>query len=172
MNELTLDQKKMKALSVESRTKILKLVSRKQQTLSDLANKLKMSKPTIKQHLDILVDANLMKQLPTQNIWKYYVLTEDGKKIVKPTDIRVLFMFGFSSIITLVLGIYLILDFAIMGSGGTFATAKDVTEASAVAAAPVAQSTFSAIGSIGIVFLVFLGISILLLAYWYWKEKR
>jgi len=111
MSELILEQKKLKALSVESRVNILKQLDKRRYTLSELSESLKMSKPTIKEHLDILEDAGFVKKLPSENKWIYYELTKDGQKVFRPQDTKILFMFCLSFVATILVGIYMIVGF-------------------------------------------------------------
>jgi len=105
--DLVFAQRQIKALSVESRVNILKQLGNRKYTLSELSEKLKMAKPTIKEHLRILEESGLIKKLPSDNKWIYYDLTESGKKIIKPEGVKVLFMFAFSALATFILGFYL-----------------------------------------------------------------
>jgi predicted transcriptional regulator len=89
---------------VDSRVKILKLLDKRNYTLSELSEKLALSKPAIKEHLVILESADLIKKLPSSNKWIYYSLTKSGKKIIQPEGVRVLFMFVFSLFATCVIG--------------------------------------------------------------------
>ena len=82
MPELSLTQSDFKALSSESRTKILKILEGRNYTLSELSAKTGMAAPTIKQHASILVDSGLIELRDEGRKWKYYELTEAGKGIV------------------------------------------------------------------------------------------
>jgi len=58
------------------------LLKKRNHTLSEIAEKLKISKTTAKEHLDILMEGRLIEQVPSTNKWKYYTLTKDGRKLV------------------------------------------------------------------------------------------
>ncbi len=79
---VVMDQKTFKSLTSETRTAILKLLKKRNHTISEIAQKLKISKTTAKEHIDILVEGRLVEPVPSTNIWKYYTLTKDGKKLV------------------------------------------------------------------------------------------
>ncbi|MEM2909011.1 MAG: winged helix-turn-helix domain-containing protein [Candidatus Bilamarchaeaceae archaeon] len=79
---IVMDENTFKSLTSETRTEILKLLKKRNHTLSEIAKALKISKTTAKEHLDILVEGRLVEQVPSTNIWKYYTLTKDGKKLV------------------------------------------------------------------------------------------
>ncbi len=79
---IVMDQKTFRSLTSETRTEILKLLKKRNYTLSEIAEALKISKTTAKEHLDILIKGRLIEQVPSTNIWKYYTLTKDGRKLV------------------------------------------------------------------------------------------
>lgn len=79
---VVMDDKTFKSLTSKTRTDILKLLKKRNYTLSEIAEKLKISKTTAKEHLDILVEGRLVEQVPSTNKWKYYALTKDGRKLV------------------------------------------------------------------------------------------
>jgi len=68
-----------KALSDETRQRILKMLERKQMCVSEIAKDFKVSQPTISHHLDILKRAGLIgSKRNGQNI--YYFLNKDWFK--------------------------------------------------------------------------------------------
>ena len=79
---VVMDQDTFKSLTSGTRTKILKLLKKRNHTLSEIAKTLGISKTTAKEHLDILVKGRLTEQVPSTNKWKYYTLTKDGRKLV------------------------------------------------------------------------------------------
>ncbi len=79
---VVMDRKTFKSLTSETRTEILKLLKKRNHTLSEIAEKLKISKTTVKEHIEILIEGRLIEQVPSTNKWKYYTLTRDGKKLV------------------------------------------------------------------------------------------
>lgn len=79
---VVMDDKTFKSLTSKTRTDILKLLKKRNHTLSEIAEKLKISKTTAKEHLDILMEGRLIEQVPSTNKWKYYALTKDGRKLV------------------------------------------------------------------------------------------
>jgi DNA-binding transcriptional ArsR family regulator len=112
---VVMDQKTFKSLTSETRTDILKLLKKRNHTLSEIAEALKISKTTAKEHLDVLMEGRLIEQVPSTNIWKYYTLTNDGKKLVgEAGPKRVVILLG-----TFILGIILSLygAFGLIGYG-------------------------------------------------------
>lgn len=87
--KITLDRKTFKALASETRIQILRKIEEHQQTLTDLANELDMSPSTIKEHIDKLVEANLIQVIDKGMKWKYYKLTRKGKKLLNPYETKV-----------------------------------------------------------------------------------
>ena len=81
---IVLDEKSFKALSADSRVGILKSLNERRRTLSELSQKLNLGNSTIKEHCDILVNADLIKQIDEGRKWKYYELTQKGKQIISP----------------------------------------------------------------------------------------
>ena len=88
-DKITLDRETFKALAVDSRVKILRILDDRQNTLSDLAEELEMAPSTIKEHLDTLVAAGLIKQVDKGMKWKYYRLTSKGKELLNPYEKKV-----------------------------------------------------------------------------------
>lgn len=103
---VVMDKKTFKSLTSETRTDILKLLKKRNHTLSEISEKLKISKTTAKEHLDVLLEGRLIEQVPSHHKWKYYTLTEDGRKIVGgegPTRVVILIA---TAIIGLLLSVY------------------------------------------------------------------
>lgn len=99
---VVLDEKSFKALSADSRINILKNLSDRRRTLTELSQKLNLGGSTIKEHCEILVDAELIKQIDEGRKWKYYELTSKGKQIVQPSlmeEVKVLIVLSFATVI-------------------------------------------------------------------------
>ncbi|USN45583.1 MAG: ArsR family transcriptional regulator [Candidatus Woesearchaeota archaeon] len=106
-DKVLLDRKTLKAIVSESRMDILKLLSAKQYTQTDIADLLGLGASTVKEHLDTLEKADLVKKEVTTRKWKYYSLTLKGKRLVDPRSVRVLFAFGISLVATIGVGVTL-----------------------------------------------------------------
>ncbi len=100
-DKITLDKSAFKALASDTRVSILKLLLRRRMTLSELSKKLGMSVSTIKEHLESLVSADLIKQIDDGHKWKYYELTKAGREVVQPSDRRIMVLLGISAIAAL-----------------------------------------------------------------------
>jgi DNA-binding transcriptional ArsR family regulator len=98
---IRLDRKSFEALAAQSRVKVLKSLSARRKTLSELAKELGLSVSTMKEHLDVLCRAGLIVQKDEGRKWKYYELTRKGRGIVVPRELRVLIMLGISLLLVL-----------------------------------------------------------------------
>ncbi len=100
--KFVLDDKSFKALAAESRVNILKKLTTRRMTLSELSTKLSLRNSTIKEHCNLLLDANLVKKIDEGHKWKYYELTNKGKEIITPnqtSEAKILITLGISAII-------------------------------------------------------------------------
>ncbi len=79
-----LDKEILKALSVDARREIVKMLSKRPYTASELSKALGKHVTTISEHLSMLEKAGLAKRKEGSNKWVYYVLTEKGERIFKP----------------------------------------------------------------------------------------
>lgn len=95
-DKVILDKDTFKALAVDTRINILKLLLEKDRTGSQLAEELEMRPSTIKEHLDVLLHAKLIKQENTDRKWKFYSLTFKGRNVVNPKRREVLVGFFLS----------------------------------------------------------------------------
>lgn len=107
--KILIDRDTLKAIASDTRLDILKSLSKRKKTLSELSKVLDLSSPTIKEHLDHLINSNLVLKEETESKWKYYSLTDKGSKLIKPREIKVLISFVVSFISTLgLIGLYLV----------------------------------------------------------------
>jgi len=82
----TLDRSSLKALSTDTRQDIVKMLSERPHTSSEIARKLGKHVTTITEHLNVLEKANLIIRKESTNKWVYYTLTQKGEKIFKPAN--------------------------------------------------------------------------------------
>lgn len=108
--KITLDRETFRALAVDTRIEILKKLDERQHTLTDLAEALNMSPSTIKEHLDKLLAAGLIKQIDKGMKWKYYRLTFKGSRIVNPHETPVWIILATSAIALFVITYKFLLD--------------------------------------------------------------
>jgi len=105
MEKIGLDQPTLKALAGETRVRILKLLDKKQLTQSDMANELKMSLPTVGEHIKALELAELVEREQTERKWKYYSLTSKARVLLHPNTTTIWFVLGmflFSAVATVI----------------------------------------------------------------------
>ncbi len=138
MAEVSLSNTEFKALSSETRTQALKHLKERNHTLSELAKKLGMSAPTVKEHLDILANAGLVQLNDEGRKWKYYALTRKGKGVVGDEDsaskTTFLLILGASGL-ALVGTLLLLAGSLNLGAGEPLSVADAGTEAPLMAAA-------------------------------------
>jgi DNA-binding transcriptional ArsR family regulator len=101
---MEIDRELIKALSCETRIKILKSLGRRRKTLSELAYELELGFSTVKEHLDKLLGVELIEKIDDGHKWKYYELTQRGKQIVAPK--KRLFAILVSSLGLTAIGLY------------------------------------------------------------------
>ncbi len=78
-----LDRHTIKALSLEQRQDIMKMLAKRPYTASEISKITKKHVTTIGEHLDTLEKAGLVKKKPG-NKWVYYELSDKGEKLFKP----------------------------------------------------------------------------------------
>ena len=93
---IKLDRKSFEALAGQTRVKALKSLLKRRKTLTELSEELQLSPSTMKEHLDVLVDSELITQVDEGRKWKYYELTRKGKQIAEPHELRVWIILGLS----------------------------------------------------------------------------
>lgn len=162
MERIGLDQPTLKALAGETRVRILKLLDKKQRTQSELAEELKMSLPTVGEHLKALEHAELVEREETTRKWKYYSITPKTRMLLHPNTTAIWFILGlflFSAVGTVVFAIKF---FSPVAEFGGVAEAKMMAwpaQDALALAAPVAPPTPSPLwlivfGAAMIVFLI------------------
>ncbi|MFH1587846.1 MAG: Ig-like domain-containing protein [Candidatus Diapherotrites archaeon] len=87
--QLTISSDEFKALSSEARTEILKSLYERRHTLTELAAKRNISLASMKRHLELLEESQLIHQIDEGRKWKYYELTEKGKKLLNTQKIPI-----------------------------------------------------------------------------------
>jgi len=85
-DDIVLDRQSFKALAVDTRVDIMKLLGTRRHTQSELAAALSLSVPTVKQHLDALSHASLVERQDEGRKWVYYALSKKGKAVLNPDE--------------------------------------------------------------------------------------
>ena len=99
---MVLDRSSFEALSVDTRIKVLKSLLVRRKTLSEISEEQGMSVSGIKEHLQILENAQLVRKIDDGHKWKYYELTKKGREVVGPKELKVWIMLSISIICLLV----------------------------------------------------------------------
>lgn len=107
MPELVLSSKDFKTLSSDTRVHIIKLLSSRNHNLTELSSKLGIALPSVKQHINVLLESGLIIPSDTGHKWKYYSLSRKGRRLLEPESSQV--MVVLSSSLIGVLGVALIL---------------------------------------------------------------
>lgn len=95
-DEITLDKDVFKALAGDTRIAVLKSLRERRKTQSELAKEVGVAAPTVKEHVDILARAGLVREIDDGHKWKYIELTVKGKTLLEPQDKRILVLLGTS----------------------------------------------------------------------------
>ncbi len=83
MGKVVLDEAVIKALASDTRIRILKILSRRNKTLSEISRELNLSKPTLLDHLKRLNHCMLIAKIERpESKFVYYTLTQTGKGIL------------------------------------------------------------------------------------------
>ena len=114
--KVTLDQASFRALASETRIAILRCLAERQMTLTEMAERLQISKPGVMKHLELLQEAGLVSRDPPERKWIYYRLTTKGERILDPSRTRIMLALGFSIFATILGGA----AYVVVGGSTTF----------------------------------------------------
>jgi len=100
-NEVEIDKDVLKAISTETRQKILKELAEGGRTPTDLGKKLNKATSTIVEHLEFLQKVGLVKKIERPGKkWVFYELTDKGRGIVSgKRSLVILLSFSFISLL-------------------------------------------------------------------------
>ncbi len=89
---MNLNIRVLKALGSETRLQIIKQLTKRRMTLTELSHSLGMHASTVKEHLDFMSTTGLVALNDEGRKWKYYSLTSDCRKLLSPypSEIRIL----------------------------------------------------------------------------------
>jgi len=89
--EIKLDTASFKALSSDTRRKMIERLGKRRMTVTELAKSLDVSKSTAHEHLSRLSKAELVEKVDDDHKWVYYQLTDRGSELLNPnTRTRIL----------------------------------------------------------------------------------
>lgn len=107
---MTIDRETLKVLSSDTRLDILKSLSERKKTVTELAENLNLSKSTVHEHLKLLTKAGLVKRIDTSNKWVYYGLTWKGFRLIQNNLKKVILMLSIV-FLSFIVGIYEVKSF-------------------------------------------------------------
>lgn len=81
---MEIDRQTIKALSADTRVKILKLLNKRRRIPAEISKELGLAASTIVEHLQKLEQAKLVERKETNHKWIYYEITEKGKNLIQP----------------------------------------------------------------------------------------
>lgn len=82
--KIILDSETFRALSSETRIRLLRLLENGRRTLTDLSSETGLAKPTVQFHLENLMKVDLILKENEGRKWLYYSLTRKGRSILNP----------------------------------------------------------------------------------------
>lgn len=114
--QLELGKEVFKALASDTRIDILKALTERRKTLTELAESLNLSKSTAHEHLLKLTEAGLIKKVDSPNKWIYYELTEKGLDLIQPKRKKSVILLLSSALLAFAVGGYQIANYIQMGT--------------------------------------------------------
>lgn len=87
--EIAVGFDEIKALASRSRYRILQALSDRRRTVSELADRLDVTKGTVHRHLQTLVEAGFVHRHEDDRMWVYYELTPTGETLASAKRPRV-----------------------------------------------------------------------------------
>jgi DNA-binding transcriptional ArsR family regulator len=102
-----LDKDTLKALSTDTRQEIIKMLSNRPYTASEISKITNKHVTTITEHLNVLEKSDLIRRKESTNKWVYYELSDKGGRLFKPKIYSwvvmicvsaLIFVFGFAQI--------------------------------------------------------------------------
>ncbi len=88
-DKITLDREAFKALASDTRVSIIKSLGKRRKMLTELSKQLGMSPSTVKEHMESLTSAGLVRMIDDGHKWKYYELTRKGDNILNPSGMKI-----------------------------------------------------------------------------------
>ena len=97
MAKVTIDKETFKALASDVRLEILKALDGRKMNLSEIARKTGLSKTTILEHMNKLIQADLVKKIEREgHKWTYYKLSWKGSSLLHPDNTKIVITFCLS----------------------------------------------------------------------------
>ena len=96
--KITLDMKAFQTLASDTRIGIIKSLDQRRKTLTELSRAFGLSASTVKEHMDKLVEAELVRLVDDGHKWKYYELTRRGTHILHPGTTKIWLMLSIAAL--------------------------------------------------------------------------
>ncbi len=97
MAKVVIDKDTFKVLASETRLKILKTLDGRKMNLSEIARATGLSKTTVLEHMNKLVEADLVKKIEREgHKWTYYKLSWKGFSLLHPDNTKIVITFCIS----------------------------------------------------------------------------
>lgn len=163
-----LDKDTLKALSTDTRQDIIKMLSNRPYTASEISKITKKHVTTVTEHLNVLEKSGLIHRKDSTNKWVYYELSDKGGRLFK-TKIyswvvmiaisALIFMFGFSQVFFTNFG---------TSSSSILMDQKAETIAGALNATTVPSANVHIENTFGIFFgIILMAVAIFIIVYFY-----
>ncbi len=149
-DEITLDKEVFKALAGDTRISVMKCLRERRKTQSELAKEIGIAAPTVKEHVDILARAGLVREIDDGHKWKYIELTVKGRSLLEPQDKRILVLLGTSLVGVVGAGILAysqLQRIALSSVGTTYSLVQNSAEAAAGTALKSIPSSAAGVAS-------------------------
>jgi DNA-binding transcriptional ArsR family regulator len=125
--KLPLEPDLIEVLAADTRRDILSLLQDRRMTVTELSRELDLGKATIHEHLNKLIDAELVEREEDDRLWVYYRLTPRGKRLLNPQRTRFYLALAGALVAALVAGLAV---YGFMVTGG-FAGSEQATDPTA-----------------------------------------
>lgn len=95
--DVLVSKEMLKAIGADTRINILKSLKERKKTQSELANELKLSAPTVLEHVHQLENSKLIEKVEdsVERKWKYYKLSSTGMKLVGGKRMNIVLVLSF-----------------------------------------------------------------------------
>ncbi len=80
----------IKVLTDKTRISILKNLTKRNYTISELSKLLNLTKPTVLYHMKILEGAGYVRRIESNRKWVYYEITSSGKSVLRRRELKII----------------------------------------------------------------------------------
>ena len=176
---MELDRSTIKAISAETRLKILKTLAKQKKMPSELSREIGISPSTVVGHLQNLESAGLVQRVETGHKWVYYAPTDKGRNLLQP---RVPLQLALTLVLGAVMSLFGFLKYATFGALESlqYSTASEKAAEPLMGAASKAAADSSELGAgtslqspdFGWIYLLFILAGLAIIAYSIYKIRK